>query len=168
MKIKIVLVVLFVWIAASCKQQKKINFDKIVFHSSFCYGECPVYHLEVTGSKNAKLFAETVFSAGAEEYKEDKAKMGYFTGKVNDSSFNKLNGLMQSIGIDTLNFGNRNGFDAPVYTVIVYNDVQRQYFKAMFPTPKAEKLISVLLEICEKNKFKRTKNQLEIESDENK
>lgn len=151
----------------SCKQQrKKVDLEKIVFHTSECFGKCPTYHLQVDKDQRVKLYAEQVFKkpGNIASFEDDTARMGYFTGKASDSSFRKLTGELNKIELDTLEFDKTVCCDGSLITIIVYYNGKRKYLKSMFPPAKADKLISVLYEICHTSALQRTNDKLRIEN----
>lgn len=141
-------------------------FEKIMFHTSQCFGACPVYHLEVDGNKNVKLFAEEIFARGGDMHARDSSKMGYFKGKADDAAFNKLVHEIETIGIDTLNFGDAHCCDGSLVTIIVYRNGKRKFMESMFPPERTKSLIAALYDICEKSKLERTEEKFTIESSE--
>lgn len=166
---KILLSLIVLISTTSCfKSDKSIAFEKIIFHTSMCFGTCPTYHLEVDEAKNMKLYSETVFSdkKGAFNYDLDQEKMGYFVGKVSDTTFIKLKNELNTIGLDSLNFDGSNCCDGSLKTIIIYYNGKRKYLKAMFPPEKADKLIYILKDICETPNLKRTNLKFDIEDKE--
>jgi len=149
----------------SCNQNDRtINLEKIIFHTSVCYGSCPTYHLQVDSNKRIKLFAEQVFKNDPHiTFELDSSKMGYFIGIVSDTTYNKLTNNLQNVGLKTLEFDGANCCDASIKTIIIYYDKRRKYLQSMFPPEKANKLISTLYEICETSKLERTNEKFEIE-----
>ena len=140
------------------------SFEKIIFHTTGCFGFCPTYHLEVDNSKRVKLFAEQVFKK--EEgfpFQEDSLKMGYFKGEVNDSTFAKLNQELKTIGLDKLNFDGANCCDGSTITIIVYYQGKRKVLTSMFPPQEAQKLIEILYEICEESSLVPSEEKFVIE-----
>ena len=156
---------LFMLTLFGCAGEKNAaGFDKIIYHTTSCFGDCPTYHLELDSEKNVKLYAEQVLKPNWRiKFEKDTARMGYFTGVANDSSFNKLSGIVNSIGLDTLNFKWADCCDAPITTIIVYYDGKRRNFASMFPPEKARPLIDALMEICQHSQVKRTKETFAIE-----
>jgi hypothetical protein len=144
-----------VLLLSGCGKSKQPAFDRIVFHTSMCFGSCPVYHLELNKDKKIKLFAESV-SKGGWGSGWDTAKMGYFSGFASDTSFNQLSAIIKTIGIDTLTFKPIICCDGSLFTIIVYRDGKRRYLHSMFPPAKAYPLIGTLYEICKKSNLKRT------------
>jgi hypothetical protein len=153
---------LIFFVIFGCKND--IRIERIIFHSSFCFGTCPTYHLELDNKKSFKLFAEKVYTDKVSlNYTEDTAKMGYFTGAVNDSTFVKLTNAIKTVGIDTLSFNNETCCDGSLITIIIYYNGKRKYLKSMFPPAKAELMINVLFEICSTSKLVRTHDKFVIE-----
>jgi hypothetical protein len=142
---------------------KSINFDKIIFHTTECFGTCSVYHLEVDNSKKARLHAQVVYRPRS-GYQTDSASQGYFEGQLGDTTFEKLIKAIQTCNIKTLKMNNELCCDGSISTIIVYFNGQRKYFKTMFPPVIANELIKVLYEICETESLKKTTEKLEIEN----
>ncbi|MEO5645645.1 MAG: DUF6438 domain-containing protein [Bacteroidia bacterium] len=140
-------------------------FEKIIFHTSQCFGTCPVYQMEVDGNKNMKLYAEKIFNRG-DGLETDSSKTGYFKGTANDSAFNKLVHEIQTIGIDTLDFGDAHCCDGSLITIIVYRNGKRKFMESMFPPERTGDLIAALYEICEKSKLTKTEEKFTIEDTE--
>ena len=145
---------------------KTIQLEKIIFHSTDCFGNCPTHHLELNKDKSFKLFAEKVYNKDAAPLSQDldKSKMGYFTGQASDSSFNKLTHELNTIGLDTLSFAGPEYSDGPTITIIVYYDGKRKLFQSAFPSHRSRKLIETLYEICETKNMKGTDKKFEIEN----
>ncbi len=160
MKIAI-LIIASLSLLTGCHVQK---FEKIIFHTTQCFGTCPSYHLEIDNDKKISLYAETVFSKDRHAlFRFDTTKMGYFTGKVADTSFKKLVREFNAVGIGSLNFDGANCCDGSEITIIAYYDGKRKYLKSMFPPAKAGPLIDILYEICGKSKLQRTDKKFYIE-----
>ena len=162
---KLILIIIFVLTQFGCgKKTSEIKFEKIIYHSSGCFGTCPTYHLEVLNDKNIKLYAETVYSGSHfTERKEDIEKMGYFVGKLDDTTYAKLVKEIKTIDIENLTFDGGNCCDASLKTIIIYYNGKRKYLESMFPPKNAENLISILSEICRSNNLKRRSEKFNIE-----
>jgi len=159
------LAIFFILIAfSSCNNQEKPQFDKIIFHTTICFGACPVFHLELNKNKKVKLFAESV-PISNENWQTDTGKTGYFEGKVSDSTFRKLSNIIKIIGIDTLNFNHIICCDGSVYTIIIYRNGKRLFFRSMVPPAKARPLIGTLYQICRESNLKRISTPFNIENE---
>ena len=129
-----------------------MQFEKIIFHSSSCYGNgCPEYHLQVDSVKYARLFASYVPSKKRGE--KDTSKTGYFVGMVSDTLYDKLTSIIHQIDFDSLTFKHVNVMDGVTFTIIIYYNGKRKSFWTAYPEENVSKLISVLYEICERNKL---------------
>ncbi|MDB5228068.1 MAG: hypothetical protein JWN78_2261 [Bacteroidota bacterium] len=162
---KIVITFLVLMNLSSCKEtatgtQKAL----IIFHTSACFGYCPVYHLQVNNDKTARLFAEVVYKNASTEI--DSSETGYFVGSVSDTLFNKLKIELAKIDLDNLNFDGQDCCDAPIITIIVYYDGKRKFLRSMFPPAIADNLISVLNQICVEGNFTRTSETFHLEGQE--
>ena len=148
----------------STVQIKRAPFSKIIFHTSSCFGCCSVYHLEVDSDKTFKLYAEKVYKKDAMLMSDtDSSLAGYYKGIVNDTTFNELTKQIQTIGIDTLDFGNSLCCDGSTITLIIYHDGKRKFLQSMTVPEPACKVTSPLFEICEKGKMEKTNKKFTIE-----
>lgn len=139
-----------------------IKFEKIIFHTTECFGTCPVYHLQVDNSKQIKLNAQVVYKPRS-GYQTDTASQGYFTGQLSDTTFEKLVKAIQTCNLRTLKMNNALCCDGSVSTIIVYFNGQRKYFKTMFPPTIANELIRTLYDICEEGSLTKTSDKFNIE-----
>jgi len=140
-----------------------IKFEKLIFHTSFCFGDCPTYHLEINSKKGIKLYAEEVFKE-KDFLTRDKSKEGYFTGQLSESKFSKLIDLIRTCNLKTLELDSNNCCDGSLKTFIFYYNGQRKYYQTMFEHPIIGKLVDFLYNICEmSSKLKRTTTKFEIE-----
>lgn len=139
-----------------------INFDKIIFHTTECFGTCPVYHLQVDKSKQVKLNAQVVYKPRS-GFRSDTASQGYFIGQLSDTTFEKLVKAIQTCNLRTLKMNNALCCDGSVNTIIVYFNGQRKYFKTMFPPTIANELIRTLYDICDEGGLTKTVDKFKIE-----
>jgi hypothetical protein len=159
---------LIILLSLSCKHgTPKDKFEKIIFHSSTCFGTCGVYHLEVDSDKTIKLFAETVYlKSDSISYELDTTRMGRFIGKLSDSVFLKLINEMERIDVDTIQFDDIQCCDAPIKTIIAYYNGKRNFQKSMLPQEKADQLIDLLYQLCDGKNLIKTKHSFKIEEEE--
>ena len=150
-------VVIFVFVG--CKNEKHIDFEKIVFNTSTCFGTCSEYHLEINKEGGVRLNATEVYNNRI----RDTTKIGCFVGKVVDDSVKGIIDELIKIKIDTLKFDGVTCCDGSVITMIVYYDGKRKYLQSMFPPEKANNLINKLYGVCLDTKLKRTNENFVIE-----
>lgn len=123
-------------------------FEKISFQTSYCFGSCPVYHLELKADKTFKLHAETVFLENSQTRELDSSKMGHFTGKLDQKTYDKFITAIQQSDICNLTFDGVRCCDGSLITMIVNYDGIQKELVSMFPPNQAEPLIQILYEIC--------------------
>jgi len=135
-------------------KDKTIIFEKIIYHTTFCFGSCPTIDLEIDNDKYIYLSGK--FHEGDSEYKIDSLKSGQFKGKLTERLYNELIAILQTTNLRTLEFPEKIGEDAPVTTLIIYFNGQRKYFKSMFPPTIADRLIKFLYVINQRTELTRT------------
>lgn len=149
----------------SCASKKNsINFEKITFHSSRCFGNCPILNLQVNKDKTLRLSKQEIFirqKMSNKEGFEAEKDFEYFTGKISDTLYGEL--LTEIIRTDTISFKGQNCCDAPFKTITIYYNGKRKQIETMFPPQKGEKLISILYEITKSENLLRTTEKFEIE-----
>jgi hypothetical protein len=161
---KFTCLMILISVICSCKNSKP-GFEKIIYHTSSCFGTCPVYHLEIKNNKEVRVFAETVYKHPEKMvYEEDFEKEGYFVGKASNLAFKKLDSIVQHIGLDTLKFGDVTCCDGIIYTIIVYYNGERKVFKSMFPPEEARDLIATLNDICKNSSVKHSSKDFVLET----
>jgi hypothetical protein len=161
---KTILPLLLLILVCGCKSaQIDFRFEKIIYHTSACFGFCPVVHLEVTADRQALLHAEKMYVKTGSGI--DLSRTGYFKGTVSDSSYNKLITELRNIGLDTLKFNGPDCCDGATKTIIVYYNGKRKYLKAMFPPNHALPLIAALNDLYSTGKFERAAAEFELERD---
>jgi hypothetical protein len=141
-------------------RDQSIVFEKIVYHTTRCYGSCPTIDMEINNDKSIYLEGEFYKSRG---YGKDSIRTGQFIGKLSDTVFNELVNLLQTCNLRTLTFPEKHGADAPVTTLIIYYNGQRKYLKSMFPPTVARELINFLYHLNERTNLTRTDEKRTIE-----
>jgi hypothetical protein len=148
-------------LSLSCNNNRPA-FDKIIFHTSICFGTCPAYHLELDSHRRIKLFAESVPDEKLPMW-HDTTKMGYFTGIADENKFDQLSHIIQTIGVEKLKFNGINCCDGSMIRIIIYRNGKKTMLASMFPPEKAGPLISVLYQICGTSNLKRSTKPFNIE-----
>ncbi len=161
------LIILFLPLFISA--QKTCEFKKIIYHTSMCFGRCPVYHLQIEKNRNVKLHAERVYKQDSTGKSiDDSTQIGYFTGKVDKQLYNELIKALQTANPDKLEFDGKTCCDGSVTTIILYYQGKRKFLESMFPPQEARPVISILSQICKTGQLKRTKKKFVIEKDKGK
>lgn len=148
----------------SAVPQTEVKFEKIIFHTSFCNGNCPVYHLEVDKDSSYKLYAETIFDNNAGRlFVRDTSKIGYYRGKVGVENYSELINVLNTVGLNDLAFDNVTCCDASVKEIIVYYNGKRKSLISMSPPATARNLILLLYKICDEGLNGQKTTPFEIE-----
>ena len=130
-------------------------FEKITFQTSYCFGTCPVYHLELKADKSFKLHAQTVFLENSQTRALDSSKMGYFTGKIDQKAYNKFIAAFQQSDMCNLTFDSVKCCDGSLISMTVNYDGKQKELVSMFPPSQAQPLIQVLYDICRTTSMER-------------
>lgn len=130
-------------------------FEKITFQTSYCFGTCPVYHLELKADRTFKLHAETVFLENSQTRELDSSKMGYFIGKIDQKMYDKFIAAFQQSDMCNLTFDGVKCCDGSLISMTVNYDGIQKELVSMFPPSQTQPLIQVLYEICKTSVKKR-------------
>lgn len=136
-------------------------FERIIYHTTSCFGSCPTIDLEINNDKSVYLKGQ--YYKGNSMFEVDSSKSGLFVGKLNDTLYAELIDILQSCNLKTLSFTERHGADTPVTTLIIYYNGQRKYMKSMFPPTIADKLIEFLYLVNTKVDLTRTEEKRTLE-----
>ena len=142
---------------------KNFELEKLVFHTSTCFGSCPVIHLEILKDGTFKLDGSYYKSRSYNS--KDSERSGKFTGKLKDKDLKELNDLIVKSRITTFEDTKGNMFccDGAVKTIILYHNGNRNYFKAMFEPKLLRELVSFLYEIDKKSELVEAEENFEFE-----
>ena len=143
---------------------KSFEFEKIIFHTSTCFGSCPVIHLEILKDGTFKL--DGTYYQSRSYNSKDSIRSGNFTGKIKDEDLKELNDLIVKSRITTFEDTKKESMfccDGAVKTIILYHNGNRNYFKAMFEPTLVQELIGFLYQIDKKAELTRTDEKFEFE-----
>lgn len=133
---------------------KSINFEKVIFHSTRCYGTCPIIALEIDKDRNIYLDIK---------HYSDSSKNGQFEGKLTQKEYNSLLKILETSNIKSWEFPEIMGADAPIRTIILYYNGIRKYFKSMFPPTVSYELIGFLRNITDSPQLIKTNIKRKLE-----
>lgn len=149
----------------SCSAQKtNLRFEKIIFHTSACFGTCPEYHLELNNKKEIKLYIEKAY----QKRNIDTLKIGYYKGKLDNDTYTEFINLLDKIDLEKsgimefepktieLNEGSK-------MSLILYMDKQRKPIKYIYPEGHMQKLMTFLYKITDHESLIRINEKLEVE-----
>lgn len=152
----------------SCASKKKdVKFDKVIFHTSKCFGTCPEYHLELNQNKEIKLFVEKAYTKRT----IDTSKMGYYKGKLDNETYAELVNLIETIDVQ------KSGIIEPKQepntiiikegsqlSLLLYNNKERKPITYIYPAGHWQKLMKFVYEVAADDKLIKTKEKLDIEA----
>jgi hypothetical protein len=130
-------------------------FEKITFKTSYCFGTCSVYQLELKADKSFQLHREIVFLENSQTRELDSAKMGYFIGKLDKKMYEKFIAAFQLSDMCNLTFDGVKCCDGSVITMTVHYDGIQKELISMSPPKKADALLDILYEICNTSPMQR-------------
>ena len=128
-------------------QDSSFLFSKLIFHTTSCFGFCPVIDLEISSDRSIR-FSGNYFKD--ENFNEiDSARSGNFSGKLPDQLYNELIDLIIASKITELDQAQNQILccDGAIKTLILYHNDSRTYYKAMFEPKALRELISFLYAI---------------------
>lgn len=131
-----------------------ISFEKLIYRTTPCYGDCSVINLEIDKNRNIFIHRELF---------NDKINSGNFTGTLYENLYNQLINILQTSKLKIWTFPKKEGHDAPTTTLIIYYNGKRKYFKSMFPPVFSQQLINLLYQIGEETELIRTDKEKQIE-----
>jgi len=143
---------------------KNFEFEKIIFHTSSCFGSCPVIHLEILKDGTFKLnmpsYKKRLYNSTEDESSRN------FTGKLKDTDLKELKDLIVKSRITTFEDTKKGTMfccDGAIKTIILYHNGKRNYFKAMFEPKLFQELITFLYQVHKKTDLKKTDEQFKFE-----
>lgn len=145
-------------------KKSDIKFEKLVLHTSTCYGSCPIIHLQITSDRKIKLNAH--FYEFGRSLIEIKELSGNFIGELDAETYDEFINLLIQSRIDTYNITNDQlCCDGSIKTIITYFNNKRHYVKTMFAPKILSNLILFLYDINSKAKLVRTNEIFDFEND---
>ena len=147
-------------ILSSCSAQSKLKgFQKIVYHSSFCFGTCPRIDMNIDASRN--IYVERQFFSG--RGREDTAGSGRFSGVLDKATFNELMRMLLKSNYAEQQWPDVTCCDGVITTIIIFDKNKRTYLKSMTPPDEARELIALLRKIALDTPLPKAENKMELE-----
>jgi hypothetical protein len=136
-----------------------ICFEKIVFHTTECLGNCSVFHVEIDSEKRIRQHAEVLYKKS----NRDATGEGHFTSNVPDSTYHNLIAAIKTSNLRQLQSDEILCCDAPIITIILYANGQRTSFRSMSPPIVAQNLVDILYRIARKQLGTPTRQPFTLE-----
>lgn len=141
-----------------------IKFEKIIFHTTHCFGHCPIYHLEINKNGQARLHKEEIYKEVEKgNFIIDTLNIGYHSGVLSTQLLTELEHHLKTCNLETLECDGPLCCDGSIKTIIVYHNGKRKYLKYMFPPAIVSNLINQLYHICQAADLQKTKIEFTLE-----
>lgn len=128
-------------------QDSSFSFTRLLFHTSTCFGSCPVIHLEISSDKSIRFSGNYLKDENFSDI--DSIRTGNFSGQLSDELFDEMIDLIIKSKITELDQSQDQILccDGAIKTLILYHNDSRTYYKTMFEPKVLRELISFLYEI---------------------
>jgi hypothetical protein len=136
-------------------KSKGLNLDKIFFHSSECFGSCPLIDFEI----NSTGFVKYKFGGWA----ADSSKRGHFIGQMPDSIYKHFKKALENCQMETLRWNNVTCCDGVVVTLIIYFNDERKYIRSMLSSVVTNDLLNFFYTLNTKMEFTKTDQKFYME-----
>lgn len=118
--------------------KKSFKFDSLKFTSTTCYGTCPEMTILIKGK-------QLLFSGG-----RYAVKQGNYKAVLTDTLHRQLSELLRKSAIDRIINWEQEVYDAPFYTLTIYNDKKEKYIEGNDLPLVTKDLLKFLLELPKK------------------
>lgn len=165
MKKKKLIILSFLLIGCSSNNFNK-SFEKIIFHTTKCFGTCPVYHLEINNGGEVKLHIEKAYKNRI----IDNSKIGYYTGKLGKSEYVELLNLIEEVDVEKSGIIEAKHDPKTVILkegsqlhLIIYVGMQRKPMTHIYPVGHWNKLMKFVNNISNNSNLTKINKELYIE-----
>jgi len=142
---------------------KDINLEKIIFHSTGCFGSCPILDIEIDSNK--QILYETIVFKERGNPKIDSLLTGDFKGNLRDSNYAQLNSILQNCDLKDFSYQDDEYPDGSSREIIVYYNGKKEKFRSMEIPPMLDDLIDYFYRLNKMADLKRTTEDFKIEDD---
>ena len=139
-----------------------LHFQKIVFHTSGCYGSCPIIDLEIT--KDKEFYINGTFFKDFSMFEIDSTLSGQFKGTMDPSLMKRISFLVQSCNLPSLKVNESLEPDLPITTVIVYYNDEKRAFKFTSTPAILSEMVEFLTLVNQEVRLSKTKNKRVLET----
>jgi hypothetical protein len=138
-----------------------IKFEKLSYHTTPCFGNCPIIDLQIDNKK--KIYLKGEFFNETRLFEKDSLRSGQFIGVLTDTLYFELIRLLKTCNLRTLKFNDNLVVDAPEITLIIYFNRLRKYLKSYDPPFIIDDLLIFLNNIDKNSHLTRTVDNLDFE-----
>ncbi|UZD24313.1 DUF6438 domain-containing protein [Algoriphagus halophytocola] len=144
-------------------QDSTAAFSKLIFHTSDCFGSCPVIHLEILADRSIRFTGN--YNKEKNHSEADSLAYGNFRGVLSEQAFNELLELIIQSKITALD-SEQNPLlccDGAIKTLILYQNGTRTSHKTMFESGALKPLIAYLYSLGQNTDLTRTEENFHFE-----
>jgi hypothetical protein len=128
-----------------------IRFERLLWHTTTCYGHCPQISLSINKNKQIN------FIGG--KYAD---KQGYFKGKLTNTLYDELLEILRFIDLDKWTENDYNNEDAQKFTLEIYYNGKMKRISSILLPLVAEKLHFYLNRLPTKIELFEVKTKFEV------
>lgn len=139
-----------------------IVFQKIVFHTTGCYGACPIIDLEI--NKEKEIYLNGTFFRDFSMFDIDSTLSGQFKGIIDESLANRLTFLLQTCNLKTLKVNQNLEPEMAVISMIIYFNDEKRAFKFNTTPAILAELVDFLTQINQETRLVRTNKRRVLET----
>lgn len=139
-----------------------IVFQKIVFHTTGCYGACPIIDLEI--NKEREIYLNGTFFKDFSMFDIDSTLSGQFKGVIDESLLNRLTFLLQTCNLKTLKVNENLEPEMAVTSLIIYFNDEKRAFKFNTTPAILTELVDFLTLINQEVSLTRTNKRRVLET----
>jgi hypothetical protein len=135
------------------------HFEKLIFHTTVCFGSCPVLDIQIDSNK------EILYHALIPKNKSRLSPSDTFNckGTLRQPEYDQLLRLLKTSNLRNLQYNVQTCCDAPLITLIVYYNGERKYIQSMSLPPVINDLIFFLYHLNEKAVLKNIPGKIVLE-----
>lgn len=141
----------------SCNKNN-VDFEKLTYHSSPCFGMCPEIAMNIYENRTVELSITKFKSKGARD------SVLHYKGTITKNEHDTLITYLKEIDWKTIEFPKEMCCDAPIKSLILNYNGETKKFRAMFPPESTNKLFQYLYDLAVNNKLPETTEKLEFET----
>jgi len=139
-----------------------IFFQKIVFHTTGCYGACPIIDLEI--NKEREIYLNGTFFKDFSMFDIDSTLSGQFKGVIDESLASRLTFLLQTCSLKNLKVNENLEPEMAVTSLIIYFNDEKRAFKFNTTPAILTELIDFLTLINQEVNLTRTNKRRVLET----
>jgi len=137
---------------------KQLQFNRLVYHTSFCFGSCPKIDMLIDSAGNISLRRETISVKSM-----GKPGLNMYKGQLTNTQYDSVINLLAQVNYKSLVWDDVTCCDGVITTLIVYAGSDKKYLKSMLPSQESQPLLNYLHTLGLKTDLPKTGDEIELE-----